>query len=282
MKKRELHTDLIREAVINLIREASFNLAAGVPEIFMGMREAEASPVGRLTLDVILENAEIAARDGIALCQDCGAAVVFLELGQDVSLEGPTLDEAINAGVAEAYSKFSLRKSIVGDPLQRTNTGTNTPAFIHTDIVSGNRVCLTLYLKGGGSENMSALRMFRPTDPVDAIIDFIEKTVIDAGPNPCPPLFVGVGIGGTADVAMINSKKAVLRGVDSEHPEPFYRDLEMRILERLNATGVGPLGFGGGATSGGVFIKTAPSHIATLAVALNLNCHSLRYRTVEL
>jgi len=282
MVKKELHTDRIREKVISLIREASFELPVQVRDCFRRMRDAETSPVARVTLDVILENADIAASREIALCQDCGAVVVFLELGQDVCLEGPALEDAVNSGVEEAYRKYNLRKSIVGDPLRRTNTGTNTPSFIHTDIVAGDRVRISLYLKGGGSENMSSLRMFRPTDPDNAIIDYIEETVIEAGPNPCPPLFVGVGIGGPADVAMINAKRAVLRGAGTEHPDPYYRDLEKRILERLNATGVGPLGFGGGATAGGVFIKTAPAHIATLPVALNLNCHSFRYRTVEL
>jgi len=246
------------------------------------MRDEEGSPLARETLDILIQNDDIATNEQVPLCQDCGSVTVFIELGQQVCLEGDNLEESIHAGVADAYEKYYLRKSIVGDPLQRVNTGTNTPAFVHTDIVPGNSLKITVYLKGGGSENMSSLKMFRPTSTENEIIDYIAQTVLDAGPNPCPPLFIGVGIGGTSDTAMVNSKKAVLREPGTPHPLEYYADLENKILDAVNNTGVGPLGFGGNITAVAVFIREAPAHIATLPVAVNLNCHSLRYRSAVL
>lgn len=207
--------------------------------------------------------------------------IVFVEIGSGVMIDG-SLDEAVNRGVEEAYRACYLRKSIVGDPLRRSNTGTNAPAFIHIEHSGTGRLGLTVFLKGGGSENMSSLKMFRPTATEEMILDHIEQAVTDAGPNPCPPLFLGVGIGGTADTALLNSKKAVLRGPGTRHPDPFYAGLEDRIMERVNRTGIGPLGFGGRHTAAGVFIREAPTHIAMLPVALNMTCHSLRYRSIEL
>lgn len=279
---RTIPTDKITSAVIELARRANFELSVEVVARFTALRDDEDDAAARSTLDIILENAEIAPRDALPLCQDCGSAIVFVEMGQDVRLEGKLLDDAVNEGIGAAYEKYFLRKSIVGDPLRRRNTGTNTPAFIHAELVPGDRVRVTVYLKGGGSENMSSLKMFNPTASEDDIITHIVETVKAAGPNPCPPLFLGVGIGGTADIAMLNSKKAVLRGVGTNHNDPYYAELEARILDRLNATGVGPLGFGGRSTAAAVYIKEAPTHIATLPVALNLNCHSLRYGTAEL
>ncbi|MBP7584853.1 MAG: fumarate hydratase [Spirochaetes bacterium] len=279
---RTIPTDKITSAVIELARRANFELSVEVVARFTALRDDEDDAAARSTLDIILENAEIARREQIPLCQDCGTAIVLVELGQDVRLEGKLLDDAVNEGIGAAYEKYFLRKSIVGDPLRRRNTGTNTPAFIHAELVPGDRVRVTVYLKGGGSENMSSLKMFNPTASEDDIIAHIAETVKAAGPNPCPPLFLGVGIGGTADIAMLNSKKAVLRGVGTRHHDPYYAELEARILGALNATGVGPLGFGGRSTAAAVYIKEAPTHIATLPVALNLNCHSLRYGTAEL
>jgi fumarate hydratase subunit alpha len=277
---RVINTDLLRNALIDLLRDANFSLPPPVMKAMERMKERESAPLARMTLDILLENARIAEAEQLPLCQDCGAVLVFLEIGQDVSLEGRPLADAINSGVEEAYKKFYLRKSLVSDPLRRVNTGTNTPAFIHCDVVTGDRIKMTAYVKGGGSENMTALKMFRPTDPAEEIIDFIEEWVISAGPNPCPPLFLGVGIGGTADTALVNAKKAVFRGIPSTHPDPWYAEFEDRILDRLNRTGVGPLGFGGRSTAAAVFIKEAPAHIASLPVALNLNCHSFRYRDI--
>lgn len=281
MKTRTIQAYQISNAVVDLIYKASFSLPYAVEKRIDRMLKDEETDLARTTLKILRENNEIAAAEGLPLCQDCGMVIVFIEMGQAVLVEG-SLTAAVNSGVEEAYRKFSLRRSIVADPLKRGNTGTNAPAFIHTDLVEGDGLSLTVYLKGGGSENMSALKMFRPTDSAEAIIDFIEETVVRAGPNPCPPLFLGVGIGGTADTAMVNAKKAVLREAGTRHPDPAYADLERRIEERLNGTGVGPLGFGGRSTAAWVYIKEAPTHIAMLPVALNLNCHSLRFGTVEL
>lgn len=275
--RRSIPTEIVTAAVGELVERASFAMPPGVEEIYEAMRGRERFEMARHTLGVIVENASIARKERLPLCQDCGATIVFCDIGQDVSLEGESLGDALDRGAREAYERMYLRKSIVADPLTRANTGTNTPCFIHTEIVSGDRVGITVYLKGGGSENMSCLRMFRPTVSIDEIMDYITERVVEAGPNPCPPLFLGVGIGGTADLAMLNAKRAVLRGVGSVHPDPFYAGLESRILERLNKTGVGPLGFGGVSTAAAVYIEAAPTHIATLPVALNLNCHSLRY-----
>lgn len=281
MKTRRINSKKITEIIIDLIYKASFNLPQSVEKKIGDMIDKEESDLARTTLHILKENSSIAASEKLPLCQDCGIVIVFIEIGQNVIVEG-NITDAINRGVVEAYQKWYLRKSVVSDPLRRTNTGTNAPAFIHTEIVNGDALSITVYLKGGGSENMSALKMFRPTDKIDMIIDYIVDTVVAAGSNPCPPLFLGVGIGGTADMALLNSKKAVLRGVGSHHPDTFYSDLELRIEQQLNATNVGPLGFGGNSTVGSVFIKAAPTHIAMLPVALNLNCHSLRYGTTEL
>lgn len=279
---RTIHTELIKNKLVDLIRETSFIAPPYLKECFMRMRDNETADVARETMNILIENTEIAAAEQVPLCQDTGVAVIFLEIGQSVRIEGEYIYDAVDSAVAQAYTKFYLRKSIVSDPLERKNTGTNTPSFIHVDIVPGDTFRIDLMLKGGGSENMSALRMFRPTDSVDMIIDYIEESVVKAGPNPCPPIFLGVGIGGTADTAMTNSKKALLRPAGTGHTNPFYSDLERRIYERLNSTGVGPMGFGGRSTVGAVCIKEAPAHIASLPVALNLNCHSLRIAGCDL
>jgi fumarate hydratase subunit alpha len=281
MNTRIIPASRISETVVDLIYKASFNLPNQVKESFEVMMESEESDLAKTALNVMIENSSIAAAKGLPLCQDCGIVIVFLEIGQSVTVDG-SIRDAVNRGVEEAYRAFHLRASVVADPFKRNNTGTNAPAVIHTELSEGDRLGVTVYLKGGGSENMSALKMFRPTEPADAIIDYIEEAVVKAGPNPCPPLFLGVGIGGTADTAMLNAKKALLRGPGTRHHDPVYADLESRIEERLNRTGIGPLGFGGRSTVAGVFIKEAPTHIAMLPVALNMNCHSLRYGTAEL
>ncbi len=281
-EKRIVHTDSIKQAVIDLIHQAGFSLAGPVKDSLDLMKNRETGELAKMTMEILSENARIAEAEEIPLCQDCGMTMVFLEIGQEISLTGGFIHDAVNEAVKEAYSKFYLRKSVVSDPLARKNTGTNTPAVIHTGIAPGDRVKLIVYLKGGGSENMTGLKMFRPTAGVEDIIGFVEERVISAGPNPCPPLFVGIGIGGTADIAILNSKKAVLRGFPSTHENPYYAGLEERILERLNKTGIGPLGFGGHSTAAAVFIREAPTHIASLPVALNLNCHSFRYREIIL
>lgn len=281
MNNRVIQSSIIAEIIQKLIHEASFRLPTPVARRIDELLVNEDSDVARSVLEVLQENNRIAAEESLPLCQDCGIVIVFLEIGQQVSIEG-NLAEAVDSGVAKAFDVYSLRKSVVGDPLRRINTGTNTPAVLHTELTEGSRLKITVYLKGGGSENMSSLRMLRPTDSHETIIDYIVGAVTLAGPNPCPPLFLGVGIGGTADAAMLNSKKAVLRGIDTRHPDPFYRDLEERIEKRINETYIGPLGFGGKSTAAGVYILEAPTHIAMLPVALNMNCHSLRYGSAEI
>ncbi|MEW6526724.1 MAG: fumarate hydratase [Spirochaetota bacterium] len=275
ISQEELYT-----AVANLVVQANFHLPDHVVQALSHMRNSEQKPLPKETLNILLQNATIAATKHIPLCQDCGSVIVFLQIGTGVTIDG-NLEEIINRAVADTYKSHYLRPSIVKDPLfDRTNTGTNTPAFIHTEIAEGNSVVITVYIKGGGSENMSSIKMFTPTADSEEIIDYIVTTVKQAGPNPCPPLFLGIGIGGTADVAMLNAKKAVLQ--KEPHPKEEYRKLEEVILQRCNNTGVGPLGFGGNHTVAMVRIKEASTHIATLPVALNLNCHSLRYRSTIL
>jgi len=273
---RTIHTDKIKKAISEILYNANFITPLVIKNIFSEMKSRETLPLACETLNILIENIEIAEKEIIPLCQDTGSVIIFLEIGQGLLITGDNLYDAINSAVAETYNKFYLRKSIVSDPLRRTNTGTNTPAFIHTEIVQGDSLIIDVLLKGGGSENMSSFRMFRPTDSVEKIIDYIEETVKSAGSNPCPPVFLGVGIGGTADTAMLNAKKALLKDPDEHNPDPFYRDLEIKILERINKTGVGPMGFGGESSAAGVYIKEAPTHIASLPVALNLNCHSFR------
>lgn len=280
--KRTINTRDVFDSAVRLLYRASFSLPDGVGEALGAMREGETGETAGMALDVIAENARIAASDELPLCQDCGSVIFFVEIGQDVCLEGGPIRQELDRAVEEAYRRYYLRKSIVRDPLRRDNTGTNAPCSVHADIVAGASFRLTAYLKGGGSENMTRLAMMRPTAPVEEIIEFTVRSVIDAGPNPCPPLFLGMGIGGTADAAMLNAKKAVLRHPDSPNPDPFYRDLELEIGRRLNATGVGPLGLGGKSTAARVFILPEATHIATLPVALNMNCHSLRYAMEEL
>jgi len=280
--KRTIHTDKIKKAIEKLIYNANFITPPEIKNIFAAMKSRETHPLASETLDILIENIEIAENENIPLCQDCGSVIVFMEIGQELEITGDYLYDAVNSAVAGAYSKYYLRKSIVSDPLRRKNTGTNTPAFIHTDIVPGNGLRIDIMLKGGGSENMSALKMFRPTDSVEKIISFVEESIIAAGPNPCPPVFLGIGIGGTADAAMLNAKKALLKNPSDHNPDPYYRNLELKILEMVNKTGVGPMGFGGTNSAAGVYIMEAPTHIASLPVALNLNCHSFRKGGVTL
>ncbi|MEJ5361306.1 MAG: fumarate hydratase [Spirochaetota bacterium] len=277
---RTISHEELYTAVANLLVQANFHLPDHVYQALSIMHSTEQKPLAKETLNILLQNATIASTKHIPLCQDCGSVIVFLEIGTGITING-NLEETINRAVADTYTNHYLRPSIVKDPLfDRTNTGTNTPAFIHVEIVEGNYIAITVYIKGGGSENMSSLKMFTPTADSEEIINYIVATVKQAGPNPCPPLFLGIGIGGTADVAMLNAKKAVLQ--KEPHPKEEYRRLEEAILQRCNNTGVGPLGFGGNNTVAMVRIKDAPTHIATLPVALNLNCHSLRYRSTIL
>ena len=279
---RTIQLNEVTERVRKLCQQANCELGDDVIEALRRACEAEESPTGRRILDQILENARIAADRNAPLCQDTGFAVFFAELGTGVVLEGEgTLKEAINRGVALGYKEGFLRKSIVRDPLDRVNTGDNTPAVVHLAQVPGERLCLTFAPKGGGSENMSRLGMLKPADGLEGVKKFVVETVEKAGANPCPPIIVGVGIGGTFEYSAFLAKKALLRRLDSRHSDPFYAGLEEELLELVNRTGVGPQGLGGTTTALGVLVEAHPCHIASLPVAVNMQCHSARHLSAE-
>ncbi|OGG02198.1 MAG: fumarate hydratase [Candidatus Glassbacteria bacterium RIFCSPLOWO2_12_FULL_58_11] len=266
--------------VADLCGKANCLLGEDVIAALEKARRAEQSPTGRKILDQILENARLARDKNAPLCQDTGFAVFFVELGTEVRLQGEgTLEEAINRGVARGYKENFLRKSIVRDPLNRVNTGDNTPAVVHLTQVPGDRLSLTFAPKGGGSENMSRLAMLKPADGLEGVKRFVIETVQIAGANPCPPIIVGLGIGATFEKCAWLAKKALLRPLGSRHPVAFYADLEEELLDLVNRTGVGPQGLGGTTTALGVLIETHPCHIASLPVALNMQCHSARHLT---
>lgn len=280
---REIDVKQIISAVENLCIESNCKLPGDVKRALEKALNNEASPLGREILKDILKNAQIAEQKNIPICQDTGFAVVFLSVGQEVRITGGNIVDAINEGVRRGYVNGYLRKSIVADPfLTRKNTGDNTPAIIHTDIVPGDKIKIVLAPKGGGSENMSALRMLKPADGVEGIKSFVLETVDKAGANPCPPIIVGVGVGGTIEVATLIAKKALLRPVGQHHPTPEVAKLEEELLAEINKLGIGPQGFGGTTTALAVHIETFPAHIATLPVAINIQCHAARHMEVEI
>jgi len=275
---RELAASTISEHVAEMCQEANLYLGDDVFRVLQNSYEQEESPTGKEVLRQLIENVEIAKNEQIPICQDTGFAVFFVELGQEVHLTGGTLEEAINAGVKKGYTEGYLRKSIVDDPLyDRKNTGDNTPAVIYTDIVPGDKVKIFFAPKGGGSENMSTVKMLKPADGEEGLIDFVVEHVRAAGPNPCPPIVVGVGIGGTFDRVAVGAKKALLRPLGQSHPDQRYAELEQKILNKINDLGVGPQGFGGRTFALDVHIETYPSHIASMAAAVNINCHASRH-----
>lgn len=275
---REIKAELIKDTVRELFLEANYFIGRDVYEKLKELREVEESPVGKGVLEQIIRNNEIAAEEKIAICQDTGMAVLFLELGQEVQIVGGDLNEAINAGVKEAYTEGYLRKSIVADPLfDRINTGDNTPAVIYTQIVPGDRVRIMVTAKGFGSENMSRIKMLKPADGVEGVKDFVVQTAVEAGPNPCPPIVVGVGIGGTMEKAALLSKWALLRPGGEQNKDPRYARLEAELLEEINKSGIGPAGLGGRTTALAVNIEYFPTHIAGLPVAVNICCHAARH-----
>ena len=276
---REISVSAITDVVERLCIEANTHLPGDVKCAIERCRACEDGVIAQGVLDNIIENYNIAHRENVPICQDTGMACVFLEIGQDVHLVGGDLRQAVDEGVRRGYDKGYLRKSVVGDPVRRGNTGDNTPAMLYTEIVPGESVKITVGPKGFGSENMSAIKMLRPSDGVEGVVDFVVETVKNAGPNPCPPIVVGVGIGGTFDKAAYLAKKALLRSVDIPNEKPFYADLEQKLLERINALGIGPQGFGGKTTALAVNIETYPTHIAGLPVAVNINCHVTRHKT---
>jgi len=259
--------------------ESNEHLPQDVMDATRCARDNEDWDIAKGVLGQIIENFELADREHVPICQDTGLACVFLEIGQDVHIVGGDLTEAINEGVRRGYTKGYLRKSAVGDPLaKRVNTGDNTPAMIYTEIVPGDKLKILVGPKGAGSENMSALRMFKPSAGLQGIKDFILEVVENAGSNPCPPIVVGVGIGGTFDKAALLAKKALMRPLDTSHEDPFYAELEVEMLDKINQLGIGPQGLGGRTTALGVNIETLPTHIAKMPCAVNINCHASRHK----
>ena len=280
---REIDAATISAAVAKLAVQACCHLPADVRDAFRQRLDKEPSPVGRNILEQLLENADIAARDDIPICQDTGLAVVFAEVGQDVHITGGDFEAAIHEGVRRGYVDGYLRKSCVAEPLfERKNTGDNTPAVIHTRIVPGDGLTLRLAPKGAGSENMGMLKMLKPADGVEGVKDFVLEAVRHAGPNPCPPIVVGVGIGGNFDHVASLAKRALVRPLSQPNPDPFYAALEGELLDAINAFGTGPAGFGGKTTALAVHIEQMPTHIACLPVAVNINCHVARHEEVVL
>lgn len=279
---REIDAAQITEMVEKLCIEANEQLPEDVKCAIEACRACEDGLIAGEILDDIIANYQIAGRQHVPICQDTGMACVFLEIGQDVHIGGGDLTEAVNEGVRRGYEKGYLRKSVVKDPVRRGNTGDNTPAMLYTEIVPGSQVKITVGPKGFGSENMSDIRMFKPSHGLQGIKDFILETVEKAGPNPCPPMVVGVGIGGTFDKAAYLAKKALMRPLDKHNEDPFYADLEKEMLEKINALGIGPQGFGGRTTALGVNIETMPTHIAGMPCAINISCHVTRHKTAVL
>jgi len=276
---RNIDCKQITETVSNLFQEACVYLPEDVLAAIKRARESEESPVAQDVLDRILENTEIASQEKIPLCQDTGTAVVLLELGQEVHITGGDLNSAINKGVRQGYDKGYLRKSMVRQPFSaRVNTKDNTPAIIYTDIVPGDKLKIIVMPKGGGAENMTRLAMLSPAQGRQGVIDFVVNAVDEAGSNPCPPVIVGVGIGGTAEQTLMLAKRALLRKVGEPNPEAEFAELEREILQRINNLGIGPMGYGGRVTALAVHVEVLPAHIASLPVAVNLQCHSARHK----
>ena len=278
----EISCEKIIEAVSMLCIEANTVLPADVRALIGRAEKVEKSPAGIDVLRDLRENYMLAEKEKLPICQDTGMAVVFAELGQDVHIIGGYYEDAINEGVRQGYEKGFLRKSVVRDPLRRENTGDNTPAVIHTRIVPGDRLRIILAPKGFGSENMSKAKMFLPSCCADDIIDFIVETVDEAGSNPCPPVILGVGLGGTLETAALIAKKALTRSAEARNPDPFYAELEEKALKRINALGLGPQGFGGTTTALAVNIEAYPTHIAGLPCVVNVGCHVTRHAETTL
>jgi fumarate hydratase subunit alpha len=280
---RELDVAKITAVVKKLCIESNYDLPDDVYEALQSGKEAEESPVGRAVFGQLIENADIARRDRVPICQDTGFAVFFVKLGQDVHLVGGDFATAVNEGVRQGYAEGYLRKSIAEEPAQaRRNTKDNTPAVIHTEIVPGDAVEIWMMAKGGGAENMSSLNMLKPSQGWRGMVDAVVDTVSRAGSNPCPPIVIGVGIGGTIDMVTVLAKKALLRDIGSVHPDERIAAMEAELLQKINALGVGPQGLGGTQTCLGVFIEEMPCHIASMPLAVNVQCHAQRHKYVVL
>jgi fumarate hydratase subunit alpha len=279
---KTIECKLITAEVARLCQEANLHLSPDIREALRQARGLEESPAGRAVLDDLLENARIADSQQLAICQDTGMAVVFVTIGQDVRIAGGSLADAINAGVARGYIEGFLRASVVRDPLLRENTGDNTPAVIHFELVPGDRLHITVAPKGFGSENMSAARMLSPSEGISGIRRFVLEIVSLAGSNPCPPVIIGLGLGGTLEKAALLAKQALLRPVGSQNPLPHLAELEMDLLSAINRLGIGPAGLGGRVTALALHIGSYPTHIAGLPVVLNMSCHATRHAEVDL
>lgn len=280
---RKVKASIIRETVKRLCIDSNMYLPADVVRALREALEREESPLGREILLDLIKNQEIAREDRVPLCQDTGFAVFFIELGQEITIVDGSFTEAVQEGVRQGYREGYLRKSIVEDPLfSRENTKDNTPAVIHLSLVPGDRIRINFAPKGGGSENMSALAMLKPADGIEGIKNFVLDTVIKAGSNPCPPIIVGVGIGGTIEVTTLLAKKALLKEVGERHPDPAFAALEVELLKEINNLGIGPQGLGGKITALDLHINTFPAHIASMPVAVNLQCHAARHLEAEI
>lgn len=279
---REIGFGEIVEAVKELCIDSNYHLGSDVLDALKRALKEETSPVGRSILKQLIQNANIASEGVFPLCQDTGFAVFFLELGEGVKIIGGNLKDAISEGVRRGYAEGYLRKSIVKDPLRRVNTGDNTPAVIWTDIVPGDRLKIIMAPKGGGSENMSEVRMLTPAEGVEGVKRYVIDRVQRSGSNPCPPIVVGVGIGGTFDKCAQIAKRSLFRPIGSRNPDPFYAQMEEELLEEINKLGIGPMGLGGRTTALDVHIEVYPCHIASLPVAVNIQCHSARHKSVVL
>ncbi len=276
---RVIDVSEITEAIAKLCIEANYNLPDDVYQALKEAYEREKSPVGRAVLSMILENAELAKQKVAPICQDCGLAVIFMEIGQDVHFTGGDLKEAIYEGVRKGYREGYLRKSTC-HPFTRANVGDNTPPVIHYDIVPGDKVRIVIAPKGGGSENMSMVTMLKPADGVEGIIETVVNRVREAGGNPCPPIIVGVGVGGTFERSAFLAKKALLRPVGKPNPDVELAKIEQKILEKINKLGIGPMGWGGTVTALAVHFEMEPVHIASLPCAININCHAARHKEI--
>ena len=279
---KEINVSKITEVVKNMCIDANYYLTHDVKEKIESAYKQEKWPMAKEILEKILTNIDIAKKEEMPICQDTGMACVFIEIGQDVHIIGGNLKDAINEGIRQGYNEGFLRKSVVKDPLDRINTMDNTPAIIYYDIVEGDKLKIKVAPKGFGSENMSQLKMLKPADGLEGIKDFVLKVVKEAGPNPCAPIVVGVGIGGTFDKAANLAKKALVRPLNEKNNNEFYANLEKELLKDVNELGIGPQGFGGKTTALAVNIETYPTHIAGLPVAVNINCHVTRHAEIEL
>jgi fumarate hydratase subunit alpha len=279
---KEIKVERITNEVKRLCIESNYYLNPDVRRRLQEAKEKEPFNIAKGIINILIENADIAKNEDMPMCQDTGLTIVFVEIGQEVHITGGSLEEAINEGVRQGYKDGYLRFSVVGDPLERINTKDNTPAVIHYDIVPGDKLKIIVSPKGFGSENMSQIKMLKPSDGVEGVKDFVIKVVKEAGPNPCPPIIIGVGIGGTFEKSALLAKKSLMRSTDERNSNPFYAGLEVELLNRINELGIGPQGFGGLTTALAVNIEAYATHIAGLPVAVNISCHATRHMEVEL